>query len=553
MNMNSAVASQVTGLKRFRSPQTVISRFVARRTMRSAVLWALVFGGYLASKAIGFVDLYPTVASRLKIAQTFSNNIGIELLVGRAPHDASTAAYAAWNCAGIMVVIGAIWAFLLATKYFRGEEESGRWESLLAGQTTARRAAVNTFAGLATSLSVFYAVMALLFIAVGKSHGVDFGVGASLFFALAVILGITLYLCVGALLSQLLPTRGRAASVTGVILGICFLARAIGDITNMHWLLDITPLGWVEKLQLLSHSRPLWLIPFVVVIAILAGLTIFLAGRRDLDASIFSDQAAAKPRLRLLNSPLGLAARLSRAASLGWLSGIFIMAVLYGLITKSTAQVFSQSASFQKVLGRLAQQARLSSALAFLGMVFFIQMVVIMAYAAGSVAAIRRDEAEGYIDNFLVRPVSRSRWLLGRLTVIGAVIILAGALTALGSWAALASQHTGISFHTLASASINALAPALLTVGAGIFVFGIYPRLTSIAAYGVLAWSFLIEMISSGLKLNHWILDTSILSHVAFAPAVNPRWSTDLIVAAIAVALGVLGSVAFRSRDLQAE
>ena len=540
-------------MKRFRSPQTVIGRFVARRTVRAAALWALVFGGYVASKAIGFADLYPTAAARQKIAETFSSNVGIELILGRAPHDASTAAYAAWNTGNVMVVIGAIWAFLLATKYFRGEEESGRWESLLAGQTTARRAAVNTFVGLAASLSVFYAILAALFIVVGKARGVDFSVSASLFFALAVTLGITLFMCIGAVLSQLLPTRGRAASTAGIILGVCFLIRVVGDITSLRWLLSLTPLGWIEKLQLLSHSQPLWLLPFVVVIIMLTALTVFLAGRRDLGESILADQAAAKPRLRLLNSPLGLTVRLSRAGSLGWLSGVFIMAVLYGLITKSTAQVFSQSASFEKVLSRLAQQAQLSSALAFLGIVFFLQMVVIMAYAASSVAAIRRDEAEGYIDNFLVRPVSRWRWLAGRLVCTVSVIALAGLLTTLGTWAGLASQHIGVPFRTLLLASINAVVPALVTVGAGVLAFGIRPRLTSLLAYGVFGWSFLLEMVSSGLNLNHWLLDTSVLHQIALAPAVSPRWSIDLILAVIAAVLGVIGAASFNQRDLQAE
>ena len=550
---SSVAAAPATTMRHFRSPRTVIGRFVARRTVRSAVLWAIVFGVYVASKAIGFVDLYPTAAARQKIAESFSSNVGIELLLGRAPHAATTAAYAAWNTGNIMVTIGAIWALLLATKYFRGEEDAGRHEVFLSGQTTARRAAVNIFSGLGVSLGVFYVVIAALFTLVGKSHAVDFGVSAALFFALAVILGITVFMTLGALMSQLLPTRGRAASVTAAILGICFLVRILGDITSMHWLLNVTPFGWEEKLQLLSNTQPIWLLPLIGLILILGTLTIFFAGRRDLGESIIADRANAKPRLGLLNSPLGAAIRLTRSNSIGWLCGITVTAALYGLITKSTSQVFSQSSSFQKVISRLAQQSRLSSALAFLSIVFFLQMVVIMSCAASSVAAIRRDEAESYIDNYLVRPISRLRWLSGRLAITGLVIVLAGLLTTLGTWAGIASQHSGVSFHTLFLAGMNALVPALLTVGVGIFGFGIRPRLTSILAYGVLAWSFLIEMVSSGLNINHWILDTSVLHQVVLAPAVNPKWAVDAIVVAIAIVLCVLGALRFNTRDLQGE
>ncbi|HEY5152691.1 MAG TPA: hypothetical protein VII55_01830, partial [Candidatus Saccharimonadales bacterium] len=170
-----------------------------------------------------------------------------------------------------------------------------------------------------------------------------------------------------------------------------------------------------------------------------------------------------------------------------------------------------------------------------------------------SVSAIRRDEAEGYIDNFLVGPVSRLRWLSGRLLLTAAVITLAGLLTAFGTWIGVASQHGGVSFHTLLLAGVNALVPVMVTVGAGVFAMGIRPRLTSLLAYGVLAWSFLISMVSSGISLNHWILDTSILNQVVFAPAVNPRWGTNAALVALSLVLCAAGAILFNRRDLAAE
>lgn len=551
--MSALASSQAAAIKRFRLPSTVVSRFVTRRTLRGALLWAIVFGGYVASKAIGFVNLYPTAAARQKIAETFSSNVGIELILGRAPNSASTAAYVAWNTGNVMVAIGAIWALLLATKYFRGEEDSGRWEIFLSGQTTARRAAAQVLLGLTASLVAFYVVIALLLTLVGKAHGVDYTAHASLFFALAVTLGIGVFMMLGALTSQLMPTRARAAGVSAGILGGFFLLRAIGDITSAHWLLNLTPFGWIEKLQPLSDRQPQWLIPLLVLIVLLGVLTIFFAGKRDLGESTIADSATAKPRFGLLNSPLGATLRLTRANSLGWLSGVFVAAILYGLITKSTAQIFSQSAGFHKVIHHLAQQQRVSSALAFLGIVFLLQMVLVMAYAASSVAAIRRDEAEGYIDNFLVRSTSRLRWLSGRLLLVVLVIALAGLLATLGTWGALASEHITVSFNILFRASVNALVPALLTVGVGVLAFGIRPRLTSIFAYAVLAWSFLIEIVSSGLNFNHWILDTSVLHQVTLAPAVSPNWTTNAVIAALTIILVCLGAFAFNRRDLASE
>jgi ABC-2 type transport system permease protein len=546
-------ATAAIAMKQFRSPQTVISRFVARRTFRSAALWALVFGAFVASKAIGLVDTYPTEAARQQVVAAYSNNIGIEILLGPLKHDASVGSIVTWNTLGAMVMIGAVWAMLLATKTLRGEEDAGRWELLLSGQTTARRAAANVLAGLAASLAAFYAVIAVVFTLIGKTHGLDFNVGAALLFALTVVAGIAVFMMVGALASQILPTRARATSVSATIFGVCFLLRAIADITSAHWLLNVTPFGWIEKVQPLSDSQPVWLLPIAGLVLLLGALTIFFAGWRDLGEGVLADKDTAAPRTAMLSAALPATVRLTRANTIGWLTGIFATATLYGLMTKSAAKAFAESSSAQHILNRLSHQAQTASTTAFLGIVFFLQMMFIMAYAASSVSTIRRDEAEGYVDNFLVSPVSRLRWLLGRISLTGIVIILAGLLTAAGTWIGVASQHSGVSIRILLLAGVNALVPAIVTVGVGIFAMGVQPRLTSLLAYGVLAWSFLISMVSSGLNLNHWILDTSILNQVVFAPAANPRWGTNAVLVAISLALCAVGIILFNRRDLQPE
>jgi ABC-2 type transport system permease protein len=549
--MNSSVAAVY--IKRFHSPETVIGRFIAKRTVKAAAFWALVFGGFLASKAIGFVQAYPTALGREKAVATFSNNIGVNVLLGPAPHAGTVPGYAAWSTLNAMVMIGAIWAFLLATKTLRGEEDAGRWELLLSGQTTARRAITNALTGLWSSLTVFFVVSVTAFAAVGNVREVGFGIGSAAFFGLAVLAGPAMFLMVGALMSQLMPTRSRAAGVSAAIFGVSFLLRAVADSTSAHWLQYLTPFGWIEKLQPLSDNKPLWLLPIAGSILLLGALTIFFAGRRDLGDSIFADKDTAKPHLRLLGSPFSAAIRLTRANSLSWLAAIGISATLYGFLTKSAAQVFDQSASSEHILNSLVHQSKSSGYLAFLGVIFFLQMTLIMTYAASSVAAMRRDEAEGYLDNLLVRPVSRQRWLWGRVLLTTIVILSAGLLTSLGTWLGIFGQHTGISFHTLILASANVLIPVAFVVGLGVFTLGLRPRLTSLAVYGVIAWSFMIEMVSSGINLNHWVLDTSILHHIVLAPAASPNWSRNVIIIIISIILCIIGAISFSQRDLSTE
>jgi ABC-2 type transport system permease protein len=531
----------------------VIARFVARRSRKGAVLWGLVFGILVASKSIDYASIYPTAAARAKIAASFSNNVGLNALLGKPHHINTVVGFTAWNALTVTAIVGAIWAFLLASKTLRGEETAGRWELMLTGRNTARQATANVLAGLGTSLLTLYAVAGLAFIAVGHVHTVNFSPQAALFLALACVSAAAEFLAVGALASQLMPTRSRAASLAAGVFGLSFLIKAVGDASGATWLLNVSPLGWIEKLQPLYGSQPQWLLPIAGFVVVLTGLTIFLAGRRDLGDSMFADKDTAKPRSGLLKSPLGLALRLTRITAASWLVGIGLLALFYGLLTKAAAQAFNASQKALKVESGLVHGSQHAGAVLFLGIVFLFVMALTMAYTASAVGAMREDEAVGYLDNIFVRPVSRLRWLVGRAGLAVVVVALAGIIGGVATWVGVASQHIDVSFHTLLIAGLNTLAPAYFTLGLGVLALGLVPRITTLVVYGVIAWSFLLQLLSSGINLNHWLLDTSIMQHVPLAPAASPDWRAAAILTGLGLLAAIVGAAIFRTRDLQTE
>ena len=551
--MTTTTVNGASSTARFlRSPKTVVGRFVAKRTSRSALILGAVIALYMISKASAYLKAYPTEVARQKLAESLGANVGIEALLGVAHHIDTVSGYVTWNFLCLIAAAGAIWALLVATKTFRGEEEFWTLGAILAGQTTARRAATYALAGLTSGLVIVYILVALGVLGIGRLNGVDFTTSSSLFFALALTAGAAEFMAVGFLASQLMPVRSRAAGLSAIVFGVFYMIRLTADSTSAHWLLNISPLGWIERLQPMYNSQPIWLLPIASFVLVLSGLAIWLAGRRDLGEGILADKDTAKPHTRLLHSPFGAALRLNRAAILGWLLAIVLVAYVYGELAKSAAQIV-QSTTVKPILGRLAQTAHTQAVLAFLGFTFFFIMLVIMFYVASAVGRMRDDEAKGYIDNFLVRPVSRNRWLFGRVLLVVGVVVIAGLLGSLSTWAGEASQHVGASIHILLLAGFNVMAPVLLVLGIGMFALGAVPRLTSIITYGAIGWSFLITMLGSGLNLNHWLLDTSILHHVAFAPAVNANWSTNAVLVAIGLVLCFIGAVRFNDRDLQGE
>ena len=546
-------ASTAPSYKYFRSPKNLVRRFVAKRSSRSALVWGVILGLYIISKASGFIQTYPTVAAREKLAVTLGANVGIKALLGSAHHIETIAGYAVWNFLCLIAAVGAVWALLLAVKTFRGEEDSGRWELFLAGQTTARQAATNALIGLMSGLVVLYVCFALAILAVGRLHGANFTTSASLFFSLTLIAGAAEFLAVGALASQLMPVRSRATGLATAVFGVFYIIRLIADTTSASWLLNISPLGWIEKLQPMNGSDAIWLVPIAGFVLLCSWLAIVLAGRRDLGSATFADKDSAKSHTLFLKTPLRAAIRLNRTATFVWLFSIGLMSLVYGSLSKAAVQSFQQSNSAEKFLNRLAQTSKTNLVVEFMGIVFFMVMIVAMFYVGSAIGRMREDEAQGYLDNFLVRPVSRLRWLGGRVALILVVILLAGLLSCLGTWAGEAAQHAGVSFHTLLLASINAITPLILVLGIGVFAMGSWPRFTNLLTYGAIAWSFLMVMLGSGLNLNHWLLDTSILHHVSFAPAVSANWHTDTILVALGLALCLVGAWRFNARDIQGE
>jgi ABC-2 type transport system permease protein len=280
---------------------------------------------------------------------------------------------------------------------------------------------------------------------------------------------------------------------------------------------------------------------------------VYLAGRRDLGASTFGDNDSAEARNYLLNTPLGVSLRLTSRSIMSWVLALTAAGMYFGVLTKPAAQAFQSSAGLENVLNRVTQAAQYSGATIYLGIVFFLLMLVVMIYAAGAVGAMRFDEAEGYLDNLLVRPVSRIQWLFNRTSLIVGAVIVMCVLASLGTYATTYGQISGLTISILIKSGLNMVAPAIFVLGVGILGLGFWPRWSSMLAYAIIGWSFLIEMLSSGLSLNKWLLDTSLLHHIALSPATGINWQTNEIIIGLGLILCLIGALRFNSRDLAYE
>ncbi len=530
-------------------PRAMVARVTAWRTLRSGVAWGCIFGIYVASSALGYASSYKTVASRERLASLFGSNAAIDALVGPARHIDTVAGFTAWRSLVILTVVGGLWGVLTSTRLVRGEEDAGRSELLLAGPVTRRGAAIETLAGLGAGLVALFAVTAAATVAVGRSSSVGIGAGAGLYFALCLVMGAAVFLALGATVSQLAPTRRQAAAGAGGVLGASFALRLVADSSpQLSFLGWVSPIGWVERLRPLASPDPRAFVALFGLIVVLVLATVALAERRDVGAAVLPERASRAPRTRLLSGQFALSVRLLRPSALAWGAGIAAGAALTGYIAKQAGKAISDSSSAGAVTSRLGAPG--TGTTTYLGVAFLIVSLLIGLVAASQVSAARVEEAEGRLEHLVVRPVSRLSWLAGRVGLGVTLLVACGAAAGATSWLGIASQHSGLAPSRVLEAGLNAVAPGLCVLGIGVLAFGLRPALAAAASYGLLAWSFLVEILAGLAISNRWLLDTSLFHQLALAPATHPNWTTAGVLCGLGFAAAALGAVGFVRRDL---
>ena len=222
----------------------VIWSATARKAVRSGALWGYVFGVVVASSAISYTRIYKTQADRDHLAAAFGSNKASAALFGPARQLETVAGFTAFKSLMTLMLLGAIWGLLTSTRLMRGEEDAGRWELFLAGQTTRRGAATQAIGGLAIGVAMLWLVTAVITVLTGQYSTVDIAAGPMLYFSVVQVATPVMFLAVGALTSQVAPTRRRAATYAGWFLGLCYAVRMIADAgIGLHWLVWVSPWG----------------------------------------------------------------------------------------------------------------------------------------------------------------------------------------------------------------------------------------------------------------------------------------------------------------------
>ncbi len=520
---------------------------IARRALADSRVRTGSFAALLAiipyANAVTYRRSYPTLAERIGFARSFGSNKAVELFYG-VPHDLlSVGGYTAWRLAGAGSIVAAAVGLLAAVRALRTEEDSGRQELVLAGTVSRTGAYLAALSAVAAG-----AVILWLAIFAGLLAGA-LPVGASAFLALATVSPLPVFAGVGALASQLAPTRRLAIELSSAALTLALLLRVVADIAGgLGWLRWATPLGWTEELRPFAGPAPAALLPTLAAslgLLVAAGL---IARKRDVGTGLLHGSDSSRPRLRLLSSPLAQALRSERGPLSAWLLGTGLFAVIVGILSTSftTSDI---SPSLRRAIRKLGG-ASITTPAGAIGFYFLFFVLTISLYACSQVSSARREEAEQLLETLLALPVSRTRWFGGKLALAAggatALALLAGGLT----WAGAASQNAGVSLPALLEAGANCLPAVALFLGLGLLAFALVPRASSAVAYGLVSLAFFWELLGALLDAPHWLLELSPFQDLGLVPAEPFRLTSAAVMLALAALAAASAGAVFRHRDL---
>ncbi|HEX5189440.1 MAG TPA: ABC transporter permease [Streptosporangiaceae bacterium] len=516
-----------------------------RRDRVMLVIWIYVFAAFVAASAYGFKKLYPAAPARELFVVASNHNAALLTIYGPF-YGSSLGSFTAWRDTTLGALLAAIMTIFIVVRHSRGDEESGRLE-LVGSAAVGRHAAL--VAGMLVACIACLAVFAVLAVI-----PIAFGLPAagSIAFAAGVALCGLVFAAVAAVTAQLAQTARSARGLAIGVLLVVFLFRAIGDSVSAggpSWLRWLSPIGWAELTRPFGTIR-WWVLALPLAAALLAGIAgAVLTVNRDYDSGLLATRAGRPCAAASLRSPFALALRLQRATVIAWVLGALVYGVGVGSAAKGINGLLG-SAQVRRVIARMGGQAGLTNA--YLAALVSLTGMAVAGFAISAVLRLRSEETDLRADPVLATRTSRMGWALSHIViaVAGTLMILTVAGVAIGLGHGARAGSLGSEVARMAGAALAQAPAVLVAAGVAAALFGLAPRITMAASWGVLGVAVLLVFFGDTLQWPQWVLDLSPFTHSPRLPGSAVSATPLVWLCALALALGAAGLIGLRRRDI---
>lgn len=515
--------------------------FAVRQVRRGAVVVALFCGimsAVVASRYQPIGDLLDE--SNLR---ALAENPATRVLSGPPVALDDAGGFTVWRTGIPAAVIASVWITLAATRITRGEEDSGRWDLLLAGRLRMVDVIARCLIALVGSAALIgVAVAAGLLAARTETAG-------ALIYAAGISCIALTFAMAGLLAAQIMPGRSSATGLAVAALGVALTLRMVADWSHqLAWLGWATPFGLIARAAPYAENRVLPLVVLSTFPVVLAGATFVTASRRDLRDGIVSVTDRRPPRSQFLHSIEGFALRRTVRTTCGWATGIAAYFLLVGVMLASLLELFDTNARFAEIAAS-AGTGRGELVDVVVAALFGVLAVPTGLYATMRLAAMVADEKAGLYTLLFAQPISRVRPILAEVLVTAGGVVVLHCSAAVALWAGAKVTGAPLQLTDAISGALTFLPIALLAAGAAAVGVGWFP--TAVGAIGALplVGGYLLNVIAQTTNAPGWIANLSPWTHLAAEPGAPPKWAAATILLLIGVCLTAFGLYGYVRRD----
>lgn len=515
-------------------------RHYLRRDRWHLLWWTVGVTVLYWSQAISVDGLYATQAEFDRAAASMEGNAAFIAMAGPTRALNTVGGQVTWQAAAFGAILAGLMSMFLLGRHTRVEEETGRDELV-------RSSPVGRHAPATAGLLVVLLANLLLGAGVAVSL-ITYPLSAADALGLGLGLTATGWTFAGtALIAMQMTSSARSAyGLGGVVLGVAYGLRAIGDVTGngLSW---VSPIGWYQAMHPFSGLRwwPILLLLAAAAAATTVGFVLF--DRRDAGSGLWAARPGPPYAGRGLRTGLGLAWRLQRSAVLAWSGGLLLTGLAFGSIGNDVKSLIGDSSATREVFAQRGQDL----VDGFYGTSMLMLALVGTGFTLSSALRTRGEEDAGRTENLLATGLSRTRWLWGHgaVTVGGTFTVLAAGGLGLGLGYALVTGDGSVVVPYLLD-TLGYAAPMLLLGAVSWVLVGLVPRWAGLAWLG-LGLSAVVMLFGEVLRLPQWLQDLSPFEHLALVPAEGFRATPVIAVSVLALAAATAAQQAVVRRDLR--
>ncbi|MGH8951425.1 MAG: ABC transporter permease [Acidimicrobiia bacterium] len=519
-----------------------LTRLILRRDRVRLLVWILAVVGLMVSFAASSVDLYPTPESLQARAVIMDSPLGVAFSGPRIGLDNYTfGAMLSNEYVGFVAVALALMSVFLVVRNTRVEEQTGRAELVRAAVVGRNAAATATLLVVVGAQLVIGVLIALLL----PGTGLDLTVEGSWLFAAAVVSVGVVFAAVALVAAQVTSHSRTAVGVGAAAVGAAYLIRAIGDVGDSA-LSMLSPIGWAQVTKPFVADAWWPLLISVGFFVVTTWVAFALSARRDLGEGLVAARPGPADAEPALGRPLGLAFRLQKGLLIGWGVGLFVLAASYGGFVADVERFASENPFIEEALSAIGGGTLGENWASFLAL---FMVALVSSFAVQAILRLRSEEVGQRAEPVLATPLDRWRWMGSHLLVAAVGSIVLAAVVGLGFGLTAAATTGEWSWVPRSIGAAFSHLPALAVVaGVAVALFGLLPRLTSLAWVMIaVVWIGLVGVI---VGLPEWVSNLSPFGYGALVPAVDIEPVPLLVLSAIAVVLMTVGFLGFRRRDV---